>query len=125
MTRKPYELSSLSARKRLLMVASTLPDAGYRSEFLRRNGYEVDFASGSEMALAMSRTHSYDVVLLCVDTPGLEVLATRIQRLNPNALVACLADCSKAIPALPCDRMLWKGEPMEYFLARVNALATA
>ena len=42
---------------------------------------------------------------------------------NPNAMIACLADCKKAIPPLPCDRLLWKGEPLEYFLARVEALA--
>jgi CheY-like chemotaxis protein len=117
------DLALISGRKRLLLVASTLPDAGFRSEFLRRNGYEVDFASGPETAITMSRTRSYDVVLLYVETPAVETLAGRIQRLNPNALVACLADCSKAIPALPCHRMLWKAEPMEYFLARVNALA--
>ncbi len=121
-----FAITSLSGRKRLLLVAETRGDAGLRSEFLRRNGYDVDFASGAAMALAMARTHSYDLVLMAVDTPALKALAAKVQRLNPNAAVAYLADCSQSIPPMPCYRMLWKGEPLEYFLARVETLtATA
>ena len=116
-------MTSLSGRKRLLFVADRLGDAGLRSEFLRRNGYEVDFANGTAMALAMARTHSYDIVLMGVDTPALKALASKLQRLNPNATVAYIADCGQAIPPMPCYRMLWKGEPLEYFLARVETLA--
>ena len=116
-------INSFSARKRLLIVANTRVDADQRSEYLRRNGYEVDCASGSDVAISMTRTHSYDVVVLTIDCDQIAELAARIQKLNPNAMVACLADCKKAIPPLPCDRLLWKGEPLEYFLARVEALA--
>ena len=124
MNRKPsFAMTSFSGCKRLLFVAEHLGDAGLRSEFLRRHGYEVDFANGAAMALAMARTHSYDLVLMAVDTPALKALASKLQRLNPNATVACLADCSQAIPQMPGYRMLWKGEPLEYFLARVETLA--
>lgn len=124
MNRKPtFAISSLSGRKRLLFVAERLGDAGLRSDFLRRNGYDVDFANGAAMALAMARTHSYDIVLMGVETPALKALAAKIQRLNRNATVAYIADCSQAIPPMPCYRMLWKGEPLEYFLARVETLA--
>jgi len=126
MNHKPcLAIHSYTARKRLLIVTSTCADANQRSEYLRRNGYEVDCATGSEPALSLARTHSYDVVVLALDpgTPGIAGLAARIQKRNPNAMIACLADCKKAIPPLPCDRLLWKGEPLEYFLARVEALA--
>jgi len=124
-TKHCFAMNSLSARKRLLFVATTRADADQRSEFLRRNGYEVDCASRRDMALSMSRARSYDVVLLALDcgSPQIAALADEIERQNPNTLVACMADCSKSIPAFPCHRMLWKGEPLEYFLARINALA--
>lgn len=118
-----FAVTSLSGRKRLLLVADNAGEVGLRSEFLRRNGYDVDFANGAAMAQAMARTHSYDIVLMAIECPALKTLAAKLQRLNPNATVACLADCSKAIPPLPCSRMLWKGEPLEYFLARVETLA--
>lgn len=124
MNSKPcFATNALSSRKRLLIVANTCADADQRSEYLRRNGYEVDCATEKDVALALSRTHSYDVVVLALECAGIAELADHIQKLNPNAMVACLADCKKAIPPLPCDRMLWKGEPLEYFLARVEALA--
>jgi len=118
-----FAINSYSARKRLLIVANTRVDADQRSEFLRRNGYEVDCATGSDVALNMTRTHSYDVVVLALDCNEVAEIAARIQKLNPNAMIACLADCKKTIPPLPCDRLLWKGEPLEYFLARLEALA--
>ena len=120
-----FAVTSISARKRMLIVANTRVDADLRSDYLRRNGYEVDCASGSDVALTLSRTRSYDVVLLAVDNDCGEIaaLAHQLQKNNPNALVACLADCKKPVPHLPCDRMLWKGEPLEYFLARVETLA--
>jgi CheY-like chemotaxis protein len=116
---------SLSARKRLLIVANTRVDADQRSEFLRRNGYEVDCATGSDVALSMARTRSYDVVVLALEGESIDVafLAKAIQKSNPNAMVACLADCKKPVPLLPPNRMLWRGEPLEYFLARVETLA--
>jgi len=118
-------VGSLSNRKRLLIVAKSDAAAHHRSEYLRRNGYEVDCASGLSNALQMSRARSYDMVVLALDGDSMNIkkLATQIQRLNPNALVTCLADCSKAIPPLPSHRMLWSSEPLEYFLARVEALA--
>jgi CheY-like chemotaxis protein len=120
-----FVINSLSTRKRLLMVANTRVDADQRSDFLRRNGFEVDCATGTDVALTMSRTHSYDVVVLALDSDCHVIanLAEQIQKANPNAMVACLADCKKPVPPLPCDRMLWKGEPLEYFLARVETLA--
>ncbi len=120
-----FAVTSISARKRMLIVANTPVDADQRSEYLRRNGYEVDCANNGAVALALSRTRSYDVVLLAVEGECGEItmLAHQLQKNNPNTLVACLADCKKPVPHLPCDRMLWKGEPLEYFLARVETLA--
>ena len=126
MTRKTcFVMNSYSDHKRLLIVTNTRADANKRSDYLRRNGYEVDCATGTDVAISMTRTHSYDVALLVLDCDCSEIarLAAQIQKLNPNCLVACLADCSKAIPPLPAHRMLWKGEPLEYFKARVDALA--
>jgi len=120
-----FAMPSLSSRKRLLIVAKTGTAAHQRSEFLRRNGYEVDCASGLTGAIAMSRMRSYDMVVLALngDCANIKKVASQIQKLNPNTLVTCFADCSKAIPPLASDRMLWTGEPLEYFLARVEALA--
>ncbi|MGZ4786957.1 MAG: hypothetical protein ACXVZX_00450 [Terriglobales bacterium] len=120
-----FVMQPLSTRKRLLLIANPPMDADQRAEFLRRNGYEVDCVTTSDLALVMARTHSYDVVVVALDDDCNEVtfLATAIQKSNPNAMVACLADCKKPVPQLPFDRMLWKGEPLEYFLARVEALA--
>ena len=120
-----FVITSISARKRLLMVANTRMDADRRAEFLRRNGFEVDCAVCSDDAIHLSRSHSYDVVVLALegDCHVVADLATILQKTSPNAMVACLADCKKPVPPLPCDRMLWKGEPLEYFLARVETLA--
>jgi len=120
-----FVMQPLSTRKRLLMVANTHVDAEQRSEFLRRHGYDVDCASGSDVALTLVRNRSYDVVVLALEDECGDVtfLAKAIQKSNPNAMVACLADCKKPVPQVPCHRMLWKGEPLEYFLARVEALA--
>jgi CheY-like chemotaxis protein len=120
-----FAINSISVRKRMLIVGSTRFDANQQTDFLRRRGYEVDCASRGDVAISMTRTHSYDVVVLALDcdSPRIAELAARIQKLNPNALVTCLADCKKALPPLPAHRMLWKGEPLEYFLARVEALA--
>jgi hypothetical protein len=119
-----FAMRPLESRKRVLLVCAANGDAVARLEFLRRRGYEVDTASCGEAAVTMARTHSYDLIVLPADLPdGLSRLFRRLQRLNPNSTVACLADCKKPIPALPSGRWLWKGEPLEYFLARVDALA--
>jgi len=114
-------------RKRLLIVAPTCVDADQRSEYLRLRGYQVDCAPNAAVALSLSYQHSYDIVVLAIDSDhlGIAQLADQLQKLNPNSTVTCLADCKKPIPPLPCDRMLWKGEPLEYFVARVEALAAA
>ena len=117
-------MPSLSSRKRLLIVAKTGSAVQQRSEFLRRHGYEVDCATGLNSALNLTRTHSYDMVVLTFngDCANIKKVASQIQKLNPNTLVTCLANTNK-IPPLPSHRMLWTGEPLEYFLARVEALA--
>jgi hypothetical protein len=119
-----FVLPSLSRRKRVLIVTKANTEAQQRSEFLRRNGYEVDCASSLNGAVTLTRTHSYDLVVLAVnDCSAIKKTAAQIQRLNPNTLITCLTDVRKAIPPLPSHRMLWSGEPLEYFLARVEALA--
>jgi CheY-like chemotaxis protein len=118
-------LRPIGMRRRVLLVGATSSDAERRSEFLRHRGYDVDFASCSEAAIVMTRSHSYDVIVLPVDLAEgcLEKLARRLQRLSPNSTIACLADSRKPIPALSKGPLLWTGEPLEYFLARVDALA--
>jgi len=115
----------LGTRKRVLLVGATPSDAEQRSEFLRRRGYDVDSASCGETAVTLSRSHSYDLIVVPVDLANgrLDKLCRTLQRLNPNSTIACLADCKKPLPAHPPDRLLWKGEPLEYFLARIDALA--
>jgi hypothetical protein len=58
-----------------------------------------------------------------IENCHLDKLCRKLQRLNPNSTIACLADCKKPLPAMPPDRLLWKGEPLEYFTARIDALA--
>ena len=115
----------IGARKRVLLVDATASDAAQRSEFLRHRGYDVDSVSCGEAAVEISRSHSYDLIVLPVElTNGcLEKFCRKLQRLNPNSTIACLADCKKPLPSLPPDRLLWKGEPLEYFTARIDALA--
>jgi CheY-like chemotaxis protein len=112
-------------RKRVLLVGATASDAEQRSDYLRRRGYEVDSASCCEVAVTLSRTRSYDLIVLPVELSNgtLERTCRTLERLNPNSTITCLADCKKPLPALPPDRLLWKGEPLEYFVARVDALS--
>ena len=120
-----FAMRPIGMRKRVLLVGAAPGDVEQRSEFLRLRGYDVDSAACGESAVAMSRSHSYDLIVLPLElTNGcLEKISRKLQRLNPNATIACLADCKKPIPALPPDRLLWQGEPLEYFLARIDALA--
>lgn len=120
-----FAMRPLGSRKRVLLVGASPSDAEQRSEFLRHRGYDVDSAACGESAIAMSRSHSYDLIVLPVESTNgcLEKICRKLQRLNPNTTIACLADCKKPIPALPPDRLLWQGEPLEYFLARIDALA--
>lgn len=116
----------LGSRKRVLLVVANRDDAARRSDLLRSRGYEVDSVSGADDAVTFSRMHSYDLIVLPVDVDsvGVEKLSRRLHRLSPNSTIACLADCRKPIPSMPACSMLWKGEPLEYFLARIDALAT-
>ena len=119
-----FVVRPLRAQKRVLLVLADHHNANRRLEFLRRRGFDVDSCSGAEAAVTMSRTHSYDLIVLPVDAaPTVEKLCRRLQRLNPNSTVACIADCSKPIPALPAGLLLWEGEPLEYFLARLDTLS--
>lgn len=115
------------ARKRLLIVGTTCSDTDQRSEYLRLRGYEVDCASTADAALTLSRSRNYHLIVLTVDSGDRSIarLAEKLKRLNPAGTVTCLADCKKPIPPLPCHSMLWKGEPLEYFAARVEALSVA
>jgi len=126
MTQKTaFAMRPLGTRKRVLLVGATPSDAQQRSDFLRSRGYEVDSAVCGESALILSRSHSYDLIVVPVEIANghLDKLCRKLQRLNPNSTIACLADCKKPLPAMPADRLLWKGEPLEYFLARIDALA--
>jgi PleD family two-component response regulator len=120
-------IDARASRKRVLIVASTCMDADMRSAYLRTRGYDVDCVASANVALRLSRVHSYDLILLAVDPdfPSLTELARELEQIRPTSTIACLADCKKPIPPLPCHRMLWKGEPLEYFVARVEALASA
>ncbi len=120
-----FAMRPLGTRKRVLLVGATPSDAAQRSEFLRSRGYEVDSTACCELAVTLSRSHSYDLIVLPVElTNGnLGRLCRKLQRLNPNSTIACLADCKKPIPAMPPGRLLWKGEPLEYFTARIDALS--
>ena len=120
-----FVMRPLGTRKRVLLVGATPTDAQQRSDFLRSRGYEVDSTDCGESALSLSRSHSYDLIVVPVDIANghLDRLCRKLQRLNPNSTIACLADCKKPIPAMPPDRLLWKGEPLEYFTARIDALA--
>jgi PleD family two-component response regulator len=120
-----FAMRPLGTRKRVLLVSDTLGDAEQRSAFLRSRGYEVDSTVCSESAISLSRSHSYDLIVVPVDIANCHVdtLCRKLQRLNPNSTIACLADCKKPLPAMPPDRLLWKGEPLEYFTARLDALA--
>jgi len=116
-----------ASRKRLLIVAPTCVDADMRSAYLRQRGFEVDCASTADSALQLSRVRSYDLVLITIENefPSIAKLAQELRAVNPNSQIACLADCKKPIPPVPFDRLLWKGEPLEYFVARVETLASA
>jgi len=116
----------IGTRRRVLLVSTNRDDAARRTDYLRTRGYEVDSASGAYDALVLSRMHSYDLIVVPVDVDsiGVEKLSKRLQRLSPNSTIACLADCKKPIPFIPTDSLLWKGAPLEYFLARIDALAT-
>jgi PleD family two-component response regulator len=120
-----FVMRPLRTQKRVLLVIGNSDDAARRTDFLRHSGYDVDSCIGEEAALTMSRTHSYDLIVLPVDgNVQVERLCRRLQRINPNSTVACLADCKKPIPSLPAGRLLWQGEPLEYFLARLDALSS-
>ena len=120
-----FVMRPLGSRKRVLLFVENQEDGSRRSDFLRRRGYEVDYATCTEVALDMSRSRSYDIIVIPVelDCDALERLTRKLQRLNPNSTIACLADCKKPLPSLPSYKLLWKGEPLEYFLARVDALS--
>jgi CheY-like chemotaxis protein len=121
-----FALRPLGSRKRVLLVVTKRDDCEQRSELLRRSGYEVDCADSTTSAVLMNRIHSYDIIVLPIelDCDSLQKISRRLQRQNPNATIACLADCRKPIPSLPPYRLLWQGEPPEYFVARIEALAT-
>jgi CheY-like chemotaxis protein len=120
-----FALRPLGSRKRVLLVVSRRDNCERRSELLRSHGYEVDCTSSTASAIEMNRTNSYDIIVLSVelDCDTLQRISRTLQRQSPNVTVACLADCKKPLPALPGHCLLWKGEPMEYFLARMEALA--
>lgn len=121
-----FVVRPLRAQKRVLLVVANRDDAERRTDFLRRRGFYVDSCSGADAAVSLSRSNSYDFIVLPVDaTPAVEKVCRRLQRLNPNTTVACMADCKKPIPSLPAGRLLWEGEPLEYFLARLDTLSAS
>jgi len=120
-------VESTFRRKRLLIVGSTCFDTDQRSEYLRLRGYDVDCTPDLNAALDLSRSHTYDLIVLALDPEdhSISKVAEQLKRINPNSTITCLADCKKPIPPLPCHSMLWMGEPLEYFAARVEALSAA
>lgn len=120
-----FALRPLGSHKRVLLVVTRQDSCEQRSELLRSRGYEVDCTTSTRSAVAMNRAKSYDIIVLPIDMDcdSLPKITRTLQRHNPNATIACLADCKKPLPALPGHCLLWKGEPLEYFVARVDALA--
>jgi|SRR4051812_29399068 PleD family two-component response regulator len=120
------DLSSLTINKRVLIVADECGDSEERSECLRDRGFRVDCAVGGDAAVRMSRSVAYDLIVLAMDSAfSVCDLATELQTVRKDVMITCLADCWETIPPLPCDRLLWTSEPLEYFAARVEALAAA
>jgi CheY-like chemotaxis protein len=120
-----FAMRPLGSQKRVLLVVNNREECARRSEFLRRRGYEVDCATHCDSAVTMSRARSYDVIVLPLELEPdtLDKLSRKLAKLNPNAAITCLADCTKPLPAFPGHRLLWLGEPLEYFIARVDALS--
>jgi CheY-like chemotaxis protein len=109
----------------VLLVADGISDAAKRSASLRERGYEVDAVDSAKSAIVMTRSHSYDLIVIPGDcnSIGVNELGRQLRKLSPNSMIACLADCKKPLPCLEGASLLWKGEPIEYFVARVDALS--
>lgn len=118
--------SILHARKRVLILTDGISDAELRSSSLRSRGYEVDSVDCADAAIALTRSRSYDLIVIPLQCEKVcaEKLGRQLQRMNPNSMIACLADCKKPLPQLKSANLLWKGEPIEYFIARIDTLAT-
>jgi two-component system, NarL family, sensor histidine kinase BarA len=67
---------TVPAKLRILLADDAVAARVLTSALLRRMGFEVDVADGGEAALALAgRTH-YDLVLLDLDMPGMDGIAT-------------------------------------------------
>jgi CheY-like chemotaxis protein len=97
--------SAFPARPRILLADDAVAARVLTSALLRRMGFEVDVAEDGEAALALAGNARYDLILLDLDMPGMDGIATarKIRKQSgPDwtvpivALSAYLADTARA-----------------------------
>ncbi|HLH09948.1 MAG TPA: hypothetical protein VKW78_22100 [Terriglobales bacterium] len=126
MTSRTTLPSSLHKAKRVLLVADRLFPLQEHVDPLLHHGFEVDCTYSCRCALSLSRTRTYDLILIARRHPALsQELCRDLQAANPTTPIASLVDPTKPIPPLREHQFIWTREGEEYFLARVNALVEA
>jgi len=118
---------SVTKARRVLLLADRLHSVHEHIDPLLHNGYEVDCTYSSRCALTLSRTRTYDLILIALRRhPAiLQELCGELRQSNPTTPIASLVDPTKPIPPLRAHQFLWTREGEEYFMARVNALVEA
>ena len=119
--------SGTSKAKRVLLLADRLRPIQEHIDPLLHYGYEVDCTYSNRCAVTLSRTRTYDLILISVrrHPAVLRELCRELQQANPGTPIASLVDPTKPIPPLHAHQFLWTREGEEYFMARVNALVEA
>jgi CheY-like chemotaxis protein len=119
--------SGSTKAKRVLLLADRLQAIQEHIDPLLHYGYEVDCTYSNRCALTLSRTRTYDLILIAVrrHPASLRELCRELQQMNPTTPIASLVDPTKPIPPLHAHQFLWTREGEEYFMARVNALVEA
>lgn len=112
--------------KRVLLLADRLLSVQEHVDPLLHHGFEVDCTYSGRSALTLSRTRTYDLILVARRHPTiLQELCRELQAASPTTPIASLVDPTKPIPPLRAHHFIWTREGEEYFLARVNALVEA
>jgi CheY-like chemotaxis protein len=119
--------SSTIRARRVLLLADRLHAVQEHVDPLLHYGYEVDCTYSSRCALTLSRTRTYDLILIALrrHPAVLQELCRELRQSNPTTPIASLVDPTKPIPPLHAHQFLWTREGEEYFMARVNALVEA
>ena len=119
--------SSTAKARRVLLLADRLHAIQEHVDPLLHSGYEVDCTYSSRCALTLSRTRTYDLILIALrrHPAALRQLCSELRQSNPTTPIASLVDPTKPIPPLHAHQFLWTREGEEYFMARVNALVEA